>query len=189
MTISDLAKEEVGKVLKLGETAVDATMGNGWDALFLAETVGEEGRVFGFDVQAVAVESTRKKLVKAELLERCELLQRGHEEMAGVVPEGVGAVMFNLGYFPYGDKEVTTVGETTLLALEAGAELLREGGVLTVICYRGHPGGMEEAEKVWEWAGALEKRDGFSVNGPDGFSDSFPDGVKPFLLSLRKSGV
>ena len=181
MTISDLAKERVAQVIVPGDRAVDATMGNGWDTLFLAEMVGEEGRVFGFDVQAAAVVSTRKKLVKAELLERCELFERGHEEMAEVVPDEVGAVMFNLGYLPYAEKEVTTRRETTLKALEVAARLLRAGGILTVICYRGHPGGQEEAAGVLAWA--AEQRD-FLRKGPE----ELPEGVKPFLLSLRKLG-
>ena len=54
MTISDQAKERVAAVLLPGDAAVDATMGNGGDLLFLAEQVGADGRVFGFDVQSEA---------------------------------------------------------------------------------------------------------------------------------------
>ena len=179
MTISDLAKERVAQVIMPGDRAVDATMGNGWDSLFLAEKVGEEGRVFAFDVQAEALESTRKKLVKAGLLERCELFRKGHEEMEEVVAPEVGAVMFNLGYLPYAEKTITTGRETTLQALGAAASLLRKGGILTVICYRGHPGGQEEASGVLLWAAGQQ---GFLREGPE----ELPEGVKPFLLSLRK---
>ncbi|MGJ8724982.1 MAG: class I SAM-dependent methyltransferase [Roseibacillus sp.] len=182
MTISDLAKELVAEVIVRGDRAVDATMGNGWDTLFLAEKVGEEGRVFAFDVQAAALVSTRKKLVKAELLERCEIFERGHEEMDEVVSAEVGAVMFNLGYLPYAEKEITTCRETTLQALDTAALLLRAGGILTVICYRGHPGGQEEAAGVLAWAAEQE---GFVKDGPT----ELPEGVKPFLLSLKKKAT
>ena len=90
MTISDLAKERVAQVLVRGDRAVDATMGNGWDTLFLAEKVGEEGQVYGFDVQEAAVVSTRKKLAKAELLERCNFLREGMRTWVRLCLKGWG---------------------------------------------------------------------------------------------------
>ena len=36
---------------KEGDYAVDATLGNGHDTCFLAEIVGDNGKVFGFDIQ------------------------------------------------------------------------------------------------------------------------------------------
>jgi len=180
MTISDEAKERVAQVLQQGEVAVDATMGNGWDTLFLAEQVGPKGLVFGFDVQQEAVTATEKRLRRADLLECGTLLLRGHQEMAEIVPAGVGAVMFNLGYLPYAKREVVTRAETTLAALDAAAELLRVGGLLTVICYRGHAGGQEEARAVLDWAAA--QKESFLLKGPE----DFPDGEHPVLLSLQK---
>lgn len=185
MTISDQAKERVAAVLLPGDAAVDATMGNGWDLLFLAEQVGADGRVFGFDVQSEALAATRKRLQKAEVLERCELHQMGHENMGEVVPVGVGAVMFNLGYLPYAGREVVTLRETTLQALGTAVRLLKRGGILTVICYRGHPGGAEEAEAVWAWF--QTQKENAQVTGPISFPENFPEGEGPFLLTLTKS--
>ena len=48
--------------LREGDVAVDFTMGNGHDTEFLCRTVGETGRVYAFDIQAQAVESTRRNL-------------------------------------------------------------------------------------------------------------------------------
>ncbi|PID81943.1 hypothetical protein CSB20_00400, partial [bacterium DOLZORAL124_64_63] len=42
-----------------GDTAIDATLGNGHDTLFLARCVGKTGTVIGFDVQTQAITSTR----------------------------------------------------------------------------------------------------------------------------------
>ena len=36
---------------KEGDYAVDATLGNGHDTCFLAKIVGDNGKVFGFDIQ------------------------------------------------------------------------------------------------------------------------------------------
>ena len=37
--------------VKEGDYAVDATLGNGHDTCFLAKIVGDNGKVFGFDIQ------------------------------------------------------------------------------------------------------------------------------------------
>ena len=42
-----------------GDIAVDFTMGNGGDTLFLSKTVGESGKVYAFDIQEEALTSTR----------------------------------------------------------------------------------------------------------------------------------
>ena len=180
MTISDEAKAKVSAVLKVGERAVDATMGNGWDTLFLAERVGVDGEVFAFDVQKAAIEATGKRLKKEGLLSCCSLHLTGHENMGGIVPCGVGAVMFNLGYLPYAKRETITSPVTTLLALGAAAGLLRAGGVMTIICYRGHAGGQEEAQAVLDFVWPLKSV--FSIEAPK----ELPAGDQAFLVTLHK---
>ena len=48
--------------IKSGDTVADFTMGNGYDTLFLSQTVGETGKVFAFDIQPSALASTEKRL-------------------------------------------------------------------------------------------------------------------------------
>ena len=156
----DYAKRLAGAALGAGALAVDATVGNGHDTLFLAERVGASGRVYGFDVQPEAVARTRSRLEAAGLAGRVTLFERGHEAMrTALPPEAVGrvrAVMFNLGYLPGGDKTRITRPGTTLPALTAALDLLAPGGVLTVVVYGGHPGGAEESDAVTAWAETLE---------------------------------
>ena len=83
-----------------GDTVVDATCGNGNDTVFLAQLVGERGRVFGFDIQDAAIENTAGKLEELKLLKRVTLIKDGHENMGNYVNENIKAVMFNLGYLP-----------------------------------------------------------------------------------------
>ncbi|WP_411845518.1 class I SAM-dependent methyltransferase [Roseibacillus persicicus] len=180
MTISDQAKEAITRVLEEGDTAIDATMGNGWDTVFLAETVGPSGKVLAFDVQEAALKKTDKRLERAGVRERCQLVHQGHETMGEHVSGGVGAVMFNLGYLPYADRSVITTEGTTLRALQTAREILRPGGVITIICYRGHPGGQDEARAVWQWV--LAQSDSLQVDAPK----VFPEGDGPFLLALTK---
>lgn len=42
------------QVMQPGDTVVDATCGNGWDTLYMAQSVGPSGRVFGLDIQVRA---------------------------------------------------------------------------------------------------------------------------------------
>jgi hypothetical protein len=69
--------------------------------------------------------------------------------MAAVVePGSVSAVMFNLGYLPRGDHAIITQSDSTVPAIAAAVKALRDGGVMTVLCYRGHAGGPEEYAAV-----------------------------------------
>lgn len=133
-------------VVKEGDTVVDATLGNGHDALYLAQLVGKSGRLIGFDVQRQALDVSAERL--GELLGRCELHCCGHEEIGERVTGPVAAVVFNLGYLPGADKELVTQTSTTSVAIEAALNLLRVGGVLSVMCYVGHEGGTEEGRAV-----------------------------------------
>lgn len=159
-SILDFAKRTIRDALEPGARAVDATVGNGYDTRFLAEQVGPEGHVYGFDVQAAAIAQTRARLDAAGVLDRVTLVQAGHEAMAAHLPaelEGrVAAVMFNLGYLPGSDKTCITRPDTTVKALKQSVRYLRSGGVVTVVLYTGHAGGPEEAEAVEAWARALD---------------------------------
>lgn len=44
------------------------------------------------------------------------------------------------GYLPGSDKATTTQASSTLAAVEAACEVLRPGGLLSILCYTGHPG-------------------------------------------------
>jgi predicted methyltransferase len=159
--ILDFAHTLATRALRSGGVAVDATIGNGHDTLVLAQAVGEDGHVHGFDVQAPAFEQTQARLQAEGVAERVTLHEAGHEKMGQFVPEAchgaVGAVTFNLGYLPGSDSALTTAPETTLPALDAALDLLRPGGIITAVLYSGHEGGAAEAEAVHEWAAALSQ--------------------------------
>jgi predicted methyltransferase len=155
---AELAHQWVRRVVKPGETAIDATAGNGHDSVFLARLVGPGGRLLAFDVQAAAIGSTRAALREWGLDDgRAELFHESHEELArraGDAP--VAAVMFNLGYLPGGDHRLITRPEATLAAIKLALGVLRPGGILTVVAYPGHPGGDAETAAVFEWAAHLD---------------------------------
>lgn len=162
LSILSFARRLVEDRLKPGDTAVDATAGNGVDTLFLARLTGPGGRVHAFDIQETALAKTRERLRK-ELPEgeygHVELHLMSHDNMKEALPPEAagtaGAAMFNLGYLPGADHSVITTPSSTIPALNASLELLRPGGILTVVVYPGHEGGQTEADAVERWAAAL----------------------------------
>lgn len=159
-SILSMAKQWMRLALKPGDSAVDATVGNGHDTLFLAEAVGASGRVFGFDIQTDAIQAARRRLEAAGLEDRVTLFADSHHRLAECLPAEVHGrirgVMFNLGYLPHGDHAIITRPETTVPALSVASRLLAPGGMMTVVLYTGHPGGEAEAEAVIRWAKELD---------------------------------
>lgn len=184
--VTEFAHRLIARRLQAGDVAVDATAGNGHDTLLLAGIVGDTGEVFAFDVQACALAATATSLRDKSLDRKVHLHQRGHEDLAEVVPGcyhgRVSAVMFNLGYLPGGDKSLITREQTTLSALQQALDILKEGGLCTIVCYPGHEGGAQEAQAVSRFIGGLdhalfrvERHDSeYRVNHP------------PFLLAVEK---
>jgi SAM-dependent methyltransferase len=179
-SLTQLAHEIAAGVLRPGDFAVDATAGNGHDTEFLAQAVGAWGRVVAFDVQETALAATRKRLEARGLDRRVALVLAGHEAMAEHLPQDwrgkVGAVFFNLGYLPGGDRGKVTRGETTLRALDAAVAWLRAEGLLSVVVYPGHPGGTEEAQAVRRWLAG--------VGRVEIFGDSEQD-AHPWMFVMR----
>ena len=153
-----LAREVILQAVLPGDTAVDATMGNGHDTLMLCEAVGPAGRVYAFDVQAQAVAETEKRLREQDMAGRAVLIRAGHEHMVEYVKEPVKAVMFNLGWLPGGDHEVTTRWETTRRAVESALDLLMPMGVLVICAYPGHAEGEREKRELTAMLAGLSNR-------------------------------
>ena len=153
-----LAADYMLRTVREGDTVVDATMGNGKDTLFLAELVGESGRVHAFDVQAEAVERTRQRVEEAGYAPRVSLHLAGHETMKQHVPSGVQAIMFNLGWLPGAGHAVTTLTDTTLAAAQAACDLIAPGGIVTICVYPGHDEGKRELAVLDQWAASLSVR-------------------------------
>lgn len=144
--------------LKSGDRAVDCTMGNGNDTAFLCNLVGEGGRVYAFDIQEAALINTRKRLEESNLLDRAQLICDGHQNMDKYVKEDVKLVIFNLGYLPRGDHNITTKPETTIEALRKSLRLLKDGGMVLLVIYYGHEGGREEKDAIESYTSTLDQK-------------------------------
>ena len=156
--LTGLHKHFILEHLSRGEVAVDFTMGNGNDTLFLSKTVGEGGRVYAFDIQEEALKSTESHLKENGAPENYTLICASHHRVKEFVKEPIKAGMFNLGYLPRsGKKAVTTLRETTMPAVEAAIDLLLPDGVLIVAIYPGHEEGALEGEMLREYFSTLSR--------------------------------
>ncbi len=157
--LTDQAHNLITAVLQPGESAIDATAGNGHDTLFLCQSVRPAGRVFAWDIQQTALDQTADQLERAGF-SNCELVCCDHSRLGEIIPadfhQRIGAIMFNLGYLPGGDHCQITQTDSTLAAINASLNLLRPGGILTVLAYPGHPGGAAEAEAVSDLLAGLD---------------------------------
>ena len=148
----ELHKHFILQHLSEGDVAVDFTMGNGNDTLFLSKTVGESGRVYAFDIQQAALESTAEHLKNNGAPQNYELICASHHRVREFVHEPIKAGMFNLGYLPRsGCKGVTTMRETTMPAVEAAIDMLLPDGVLLIAIYPGHEEGSLEGDMLREY--------------------------------------
>lgn len=147
------AKDLLKEVVREGEVAIDATAGNGYDTLFLAQLVGETGHVYAFDIQEDALAATAERL--GEMSERATLILKGHEHVLQYIERQVSAAVFNLGYLPGSDHTVVTKGETTIQAIEGILTLLKVGGLIVLVVYHGHEGGKEERDAIMDYVATL----------------------------------
>lgn len=150
----ELQKEFILRHLHEGDIAADFTMGNGHDTQFLCETVGESGHVYAFDIQELAIESTKKRLTDANLIDRATLILDSHSNASKYIDKPLKASMFNLGYLPgSGKKEITTMRETTMPAVEFAIENTAPDGIVLIAIYPGHEEGDAEGKMIYEKLG------------------------------------
>lgn len=141
--------------------ALDATAGNGFDTLFLAELVGRDGAVIAIDLQPNAIACAQHKLTLHGLESRVSWHCGCHSGIGSLLEQNdvpnLNVAMFNLGYLPLGDKSIITTKETTLRALNQTWGHLVPHGLLSLLSYPGHAGGSEEHLAVCEWVESVSQ--------------------------------
>lgn len=156
------ARSLLKKAVSEGDIAVDCTIGNGHDTLFLSQLVGSTGTVYGFDVQHAAIENTTARLQENGVLDRVSLHLTGHQFIMDVIPNKyVGKVtgaIFNLGYLPGSDKTIVTKPETTIAAIDQLLEIMAPKGIIIVVIYHGHDAGAIERDLLLDYAVQLDQK-------------------------------
>lgn len=136
------AHEEWKKHLKPGDRAIDATCGNGHDALVLSKL--NLSHLYVFDIQEQALQATKNRLGPQKNISYHLCCHALFSE----VKAPIDLIVYNLGYLPGGDKSLTTQTTTTLKSLEKGLQLLSSGGLISITLYPGHPEGEREKKAL-----------------------------------------
>lgn len=145
--------------IKPGNICIDATMGNGNDTLKLCELVGEQGKVYAFDIQKQALENTSKLLEKHKVIHIASLILDSHTHMHNYIEENqVDCIVFNFGYLPSGDHSLATKADTSIEAITQGLSLLRKGGLMSLCIYSGGDSGFEERDALLEFLKNLDSK-------------------------------
>lgn len=134
--------------------AADMTVGAGNDSLYILENTKVE-RLYGFDIQKEA-EIKAKKLIGEDL--RFIFNLASHDQIENYVKENLDLAIYNLGYLPGGNKEITTKYQSTIKSLEKTLDLLNKDGIVILTIYPGHPAGKVESEELEKFLAKIDPK-------------------------------
>lgn len=160
-------------------TALDATCGRGNDTLFIASLLQDKGTVDAYDIQEIAINST-KELIKENKLTNVNYFLDSHEN---INEELYDLSIFNLGYLPNGDKSITTNHDSTLKAIKKLTSKVVEKDSLIIIClYVGHEEGKLEADIIDEYCKKLPSKE-FLVCKYQNYNRP----TSPYIITISKN--
>lgn len=155
LTALSFAHQELGTIIKNYPkgTYIDATLGNGHDSLYILNQKAFTGKILSFDIQEQAIQTCQEKFYDQKNM---TIIHDSHANLNHYLePDQVihGAI-FNLGYLPGGNHEITTEFESTYQAIQTiGQHLISKGKIILVV-YHGHPQGKKERDLLLQ---ALEQ--------------------------------
>lgn len=120
--------------------AIDATLGNGYDTDFLKNKFK---KVYSFDIQSQATDAYSDKNES-----NVTVILDSHENFDKYIDEKVDCIVYNLGYLPGADKNITTKCASTLKSIELGLEMLNNEGMMFIAMYPGHSEGKNEKDLI-----------------------------------------
>ena len=136
------------------KVAADMTVGAGNDSLYILENTKVE-ILYGFDIQKEA-EIKAKKLIGEDL--RFIFNLASHDQIDEYVKENLDLAIYNLGYLPGGNKEITTKYQSTIKSLEKTLDLLNKDGIVILTIYPGHPAGKVESEELEKFLAKIDPK-------------------------------
>lgn len=175
-SILNHSKREILINCNKNKVAIDATCGNGNDTLFLTSFF--KNKVYGFDIQEVAIKRT-EKLLKEKGVTNYKLINDSHDNIEFHLKQNKGLVslvIFNLGYLPNENKKITTKPKSTIRAIDQSYNLLSDKGIILITVYTGHDEGKIESKEILKH---IEKYD-YSI-----IKNSSKE-YAPYLIKIKK---
>lgn len=137
--------------LQSASCVIDATAGNGNDTLFLCQQTPPECRIVACDVQQIAIRKATERIAQYGYCDKVRWIHDDHANLAEYVVTPLNAAIFNLGYLPGQDHDLTTNSASVEQALAALLTRLAPCGRITVVAYPGHAPGRVEIENLEAW--------------------------------------
>lgn len=156
--VIQFAQQAVASKLKSGAKVLDATAGNGKDTLYFAQKVGAGGRVYAFDIQTQALANCQALLQRHQLADRVKLIAACHANIDQHLATPIDGAIFNFGYLPGGDKQITTLANSSLLAIEQTLNLLKADAIAALVIYSKHAAGKIEQRAIEAYLAGLSQQ-------------------------------
>ena len=102
--------------------------------------------------------------------------------MSKHINSSIDCAMFNFGYLPTGEKSITTEQESSLTAIKSACEKLSDTGLISLMCYPGHPSGKLETESIRAFLNSLDNQ--WKVNTHLAVS---PKPTAPILFNVTRA--
>ena len=128
--------------IKNKNIAIDCTLGNGHDTLFLSSLFNE---VHALDIQPLALRRSKERLKDTN---NTFLYLLDHKDIDLLKLNNIDLILYNLGFLPGSDKKVTTHYLSTLESLEKAYSILNNEGVIIIACYIRQQNGQEEYDNI-----------------------------------------
>ncbi len=177
-SITEISHLYLKHIVENDHVLIDATMGHGNDTIFLSSICS---KVYAFDIQEDAVKSTRDKITKLNI-DNVDIIKDSHENYLNYVSNYNG-VIFNLGYLPKGDKNVTTKSDVTIRTLTSMLNHLNVQGYIVCVVYPGHSEGYTEHQAIWNLLSTLDPKQYKIIRTDLPLQDNMP----PYILWITKT--
>ncbi|UUX34385.1 tRNA (mnm(5)s(2)U34)-methyltransferase [Fundicoccus culcitae] len=132
---------------------IDATLGNGNDAIHILKHPKFTGTLLAFDIQPQALQTSQTKITQLNIAaHRYQLIGDSHANVDQylAIDASLQGAIFNLGYLPKGNHQITTQADSTIQALEKMQGYLVKNGKIILVVYPGHQAGQIEKVRLLE---------------------------------------
>ena len=130
-------------------TFIDATCGMGNDSLFMANLLNNKGKLVCYDIQDIAIKTTKELLNKNNFSNVVYHL-KSHETFIEIKAD---LIIYNLGYLPTTDKKITTNVESTINSIKNAINITsnKDDYLIIIVVYPGHVEGKIESDSIDEF--------------------------------------
>lgn len=130
---------------------LDMTFGNGNDSYKML-SINKSIQIYGFDIQKNCIDNAKKT-------NNLKVINDSHLNFENYTNEKIDFAVFNLGYLPGGDKNITTDYDTVIKTLEKLLKLMNIEGQIVITFYPGHRPGFEESINIINFLRNLNQKE------------------------------